>query len=47
MKTLIVVLALTFNVSSYEPMRPSGQCDATVHSCMPVITRTRVLRVAV
>ena len=47
MKTLIVVLTLTFSVPAYEPMRPSAQCDATVSSCMPAITRTRVLMVAV
>ena len=47
MKTLVVVLVLTFNVPSYEPMRPTGQCDASVYSCMPVITRTRVLMVVV
>ena len=51
MKTLITVLALTFNVPSYEPVKTSGQCDYNVsdygHSCMPVIIRTRVLMVAV
>ena len=50
MKTLITVLALTFNVPNYEPMRSTGQCDYNVsdygHSCMPVITRTRILMVA-
>lgn len=47
MKALVVVLALVFSVPSYEPMISSGQCDATVYSCMPVITRTRALMVAV
>lgn len=47
MKTLVVMLAIAFSVPVYEPVKSSGQCDATVYSCMPVITRTRVLKVSV
>ena len=51
MKTLIVVLTLMFTAPAHEPMRSTGQCDYNVsdygHSCMPVITRTRVLMFAV
>lgn len=46
MKTLIVVLALLLEVPAYGPSVKGGQCDAAVSSCMPVITRTRVLMVS-
>lgn len=48
MKTLTVFLAMTFGMPAYAPApRMLPQCDVTVNSCMPVITKTRVLRVVV
>lgn len=48
MKILVVFLAVAFGLPAYAPIpRVSPQCDMTVDSCMPVITRTRVLMVAI
>ena len=50
MKTLIVVLMLVFSAPSYTPMTKwNGQCEQLSNAvfCMPVITRARILMVAV
>lgn len=51
MKTLIVLLIVMSATSLSDTGVPDGQCDyqAVIYgfSCMPVITRTRVLMLAI